>query len=143
MTQHMEQVGIAAGTVSCDPSTIFDLLRQYKGAIHPAGVIDRYAVINGEAKDVPAFRTALYAICDESSRVLYVGQCRRTTSGVDERLDGHAALAVGGIESAADVVFVVPLSDHLDAATVTAMESTLIASFYPPYNVQCVVPRAS
>ena len=143
MTAHMDAVGVTTGTVSCNPDMLFDLLRRFPGVLHPVAVIEPYAVANGEVPDAPVFRTALYVVCDETSRVLYVGQCCRQVGGVNDRLAGHDALNVGGRNSTADHVYVVPLADQVPHATVSTMEAALIAVFHPPYNVQRVIGRAS
>lgn len=138
MTAHIQRVQGVAGSIKCDVYFAFEIASQIGQVIHPTCPVDVYDVVEESVQNPPTFPTAIYVICDREGQTLYVGQCNRTTSGVNDRLRNHGALTED-----ADHVIIIPLNDFLEKETVNVVELAFIGTLQPPYNSQGMQERQS
>ena len=71
----------------------------------------------------------LYVAVDDAGACLYIGQCRRSTGGVVDRISGHHA-----IPAHATGLWVLPLRDDCPPAALDRVEARMIRAYTPPYN---------
>jgi hypothetical protein len=76
-----------------------------------------------------AVSVCIYVAVDNAGACLYIGQCRRSSGGVVQRIDGHHA-----IPSFATGLWVLPVRSDCPPTALDRVERRMIRAYRPPYN---------